>query len=95
MSFIFGGQRPQPSKDEKFAMLDMEFETSTDIFTRMMGSCMKKCVLQNNKNFVEGELNKGESVCLDRCVAKFLASQQLMQKKMEEASKNGGGMMGM
>jgi import inner membrane translocase subunit TIM10 len=62
---------------------------------------MKKCITTPNRgNFVEGELNKGESVCLDRCVAKYMSTQQLMQKKMQEAQQGGpatggGGAFGM
>lgn len=35
---------------------------------RLTQSCYKKCI---PPNYQEAELNKGESVCLDRCVSKF------------------------
>lgn len=35
---------------------------------RLTQSCYKKCI---PPNYQESELNKGESVCLDRCVSKF------------------------
>lgn len=35
---------------------------------RLSASCTKKCIPTEYK---EGDLNKGESVCLDRCVSKF------------------------
>ena len=33
MSFLFGGRR-EPSKEEKFAMLEVELEASTDLFAK-------------------------------------------------------------
>ena len=36
---------------------------------RLADTCFRKCV---NSDYKETELNKGESVCLDRCVNKFV-----------------------
>ena len=49
---------------------------------------MKKCV---PPEYREGDLNKGESVCLDRCVSKFLEVQLKVGEKMqnEMAAKQG------
>jgi import inner membrane translocase subunit TIM10 len=54
-------------------------------------SCTKKCV---PADYREGELNKGESVCLDRCVSKFFDVNIKVSEKMqgEAANKQGGGM---
>lgn len=56
-------------------------------------SCTKKCV---PTDYREGELNKGESVCLDRCVSKFFDVNIKVSEKMqgEAAQKQGGGGMG-
>lgn len=43
--------------------------------------CQAKCV---PNTFLEGELNKGESVCLDRCVAKFFETHQKIAEHMQE-----------
>lgn len=34
----------------------------------MVDTCHGKCI---NTTYLESELNKGESVCIDRCVAKY------------------------
>lgn len=53
---------------------------------------MKKCV---PADYREGDLNKGESVCLDRCVAKFFEVNMKVSEKMQnEAAGRGGGMGG-
>jgi import inner membrane translocase subunit TIM10 len=45
-------------------------------------------------DYREGDLNKGESVCLDRCVSKFFDVNIKVSEKMqgEAANKQGGGM---
>lgn len=52
--------------------------------------CQQKCV---PTDYREGELNKGESVCLDRCAAKFfdvhMKVSDIMQN--EQARQMGGG----
>jgi import inner membrane translocase subunit TIM10 len=44
--------------------------------------CQAKCV---PPQYREGELNKGETVCLDRCAAKFFEAQKLVGQAMQEA----------
>ncbi len=34
----------------------------------MLNSCHKKCI---SPKYNDGELNKGEAVCIDRCIAKY------------------------
>lgn len=58
----------------------------------MLKICSAKCL---DKTYREGELAKGESVCLDRCAAKFFeahttVSEQL-QKQGEAAQRAAGG----
>jgi import inner membrane translocase subunit TIM10 len=62
----FGGS--QQSSAQKIAAAELELEMITDLFSRLQRSCMQKCI---PIDYREGELNKGESVCLDRCVGKF------------------------
>ncbi|KAL8182897.1 UNVERIFIED_CONTAM: Mitochondrial import inner membrane translocase subunit Tim10 [Gekko kuhli] len=54
-----------------------------DIGCRMTNACHRKCVPPHYK---EAELSKGESVCLDRCVAKYLDIHERMGKKLTELS---------
>ena len=56
--------------------------------TRLVDTCTKKCV---PAPYREGDLNKGESVCLDRCVAKFFDVNMKVSEKMQsEATQKGG-----
>ena len=64
---------------------------------RLVDTCTKKCV---PPDYRESDLNKGESVCLDRCVAKFFEVNVKVSEKMQgEAAQagaggSGGGMFG-
>ncbi|KAL9135236.1 MAG: hypothetical protein Q9175_003572 [Cornicularia normoerica] len=93
MSFLFGG-RPQLSSAEKIAAAETEVEMVSDMFNRLSQSCTKKCI---PPEYREADLNKGESVCLDRCVSKFFEVNLKVSEKMqgESAQKGaGGGAMG-
>jgi hypothetical protein len=72
--------------------------TRSNLFRRndsLTESCTKKCV---PADYREGDLNKGESVCLDRCVSKFFDVNIKVSEKMQgeaNANKQGGGAFGM
>lgn len=57
---------------------------------RLVQSCTQKCI---PSEYREGELNKGESVCLDRCVSKFFEVNFKVSEKMqgEAAGRAGAG----
>jgi mitochondrial import inner membrane translocase subunit TIM10 len=66
---------------------------------RLTTSCLKKCI---PADYREAELNKAESVCLDRCVAKFFEVNNKVSEKMQGDAAlrqggggGGGGMFGM
>ncbi|GME36853.1 Mitochondrial intermembrane space translocase subunit [Neofusicoccum parvum] len=92
MSFSLFGGRPQPSSEQKIAAAETEIEMVSDMFNR----CTKKCI---PTTYREAELDKGESVCLDRCVSKFFDVHTKVSEKMqgEAAARQGGagGMFGM
>lgn len=52
-------------------------------FPRMTNACHRKCVPPHYK---EPDLTKGESVCLDRCVAKYLDLHERLGRKLTELS---------
>jgi import inner membrane translocase subunit TIM10 len=54
----------------------------------MIAMCSQKCV---PKDYREGELNKGESVCLDRCASKFFEAHQVVSQQLEKESVQRGG----
>lgn len=54
-------------------------------------SCHNKCI---GARYADGDLNKGESVCIDRCVIKFSETQKKVQDKLQaraQANANPGG----
>jgi len=91
MSFLFGS-RPQLSSEQKIAAAETEVEMVSDMFNRLTQSCTKKCI---PTDYRESDLNKGESVCLDRCVSKFFEVNMKVSEKMqgEAAQRQGGGGM--
>lgn len=64
-------------------MQDMEIEMMSDLYNRMTQSCHKKCI---PPKYSESDLGKGESVCLDRCVAKYLDIHERIGKKLTAMS---------
>lgn len=43
-------------------------------------SCHTKCI---SPRYAEGDLNKGESVCIDRCVGKFFEVNKKVGEKLQ------------
>ena len=56
-------------------------------------SCHAKCI---STRYAEADLNKGESVCIDRCVAKFNEVQKKVGEKLQSrgAANAAGGATG-
>ena len=49
----------------------------------MSSSCQKKCI---PPKYREAELTKGEAVCLDRCVAKYMEIHDRIGRKLTSLS---------
>ena len=62
---------------------DLEIEMMSDMYNRMTRACHKKCI---PPKYRDSELNKGESVCIDRCVAKYLEVHEKIGKKLTTLS---------
>lgn len=62
---------------------ELEIEMMSDMYNRMTNACQKKCIQPKYK---EPDLSKGESVCLDRCVAKYLEIHERIGKKLTTLS---------
>ncbi|KAM4058568.1 tim10/DDP family zinc finger domain-containing protein [Hirsutella rhossiliensis] len=95
MSFL-GLGRQQPTSEQKIAAVEGEMRMMADTYNRLQKACQKKCI---PTDYREAELNKGESVCLDRCTAKFLDTSmkvsEIMQQQgqaMGAAPQQGGGL---
>ncbi|TGZ60662.1 hypothetical protein CRM22_008413 [Opisthorchis felineus] len=69
-------------KDVKSAERQMqmfEIEMMQHVFSNMTNSCLKKCI---PAKYSDGDLTKGEAVCLDRCAAKFMQAYMHATKKL-------------
>ncbi|RWS00346.1 Tim10/DDP family zinc finger protein-like protein [Dinothrombium tinctorium] len=73
-----------PIDPSKMAIVaELEIEMMSDMYNRMTASCHKKCI---PPKYREAELSKGESVCIDRCVAKYLDIHERIGKKLTTIS---------
>ena len=61
----------------------LEMEMMQDMYSRMTNTCHRKCI---NVRYSEADLSKGESICLDRCVAKYLDIHDRIGKKLTSMS---------
>lgn len=74
MSFLGLGGNPAAGggsnqvNQMKVEAAEAELDMVSDMFNRLVDSCHQKCITQK---YNESELNKGESLCLDRCVEKY------------------------
>ncbi|KAJ3528635.1 hypothetical protein NM688_g7971 [Phlebia brevispora] len=53
-----------------------------------LSSCHAKCI---NTRYADGDLSKGESVCIDRCVAKFFEVNKKVGEKLQAMGANAAG----
>ncbi|XP_061391435.1 mitochondrial import inner membrane translocase subunit Tim10 [Musca vetustissima] len=73
-----------PAEQAKLQMMqEMEIEMMSDLYNRMTNACHKKCI---PPRYGEAELGKGEMVCIDRCVAKYLDIHEKIGKKLTAMS---------
>lgn len=55
----------------------------TDLFNKIASSCFKKC---SSRKHNDQDLSLGEMTCTDRCVSKYLESQQLIGVVLQKAN---------
>jgi len=87
MSMFFGGGRPQPTSAEKIAAAEQEMDAMAAMISKLTSTCLKKCI---PPTYREGEINKAEGVCIDRCTAKFFEVQVKMSELMQQEAVNKG-----
>jgi len=75
------GMQLDPSK--MALVQELEIEMMSDMYNRMTNACQKKCI---PTKYREADLSKGESVCIDRCVAKYLEIHERIGKKLTSIS---------
>ncbi|KAF9121393.1 protein transporter tim10 [Linnemannia hyalina] len=83
MSFFMNNAANQSVNMQNMAMAEQELEMVSDLFNRIVSSCHQKCI---PKTYIEGELNKGEAVCIDRCVSKFFEVNKSVGTKLQQMS---------
>ncbi|KAK4454585.1 mitochondrial import inner membrane translocase subunit tim-10 [Podospora aff. communis PSN243] len=89
---MFGFGARAPTSAEKVAAVENELKVVAEMHTRMVKICSLKCV---DKTYREGELSKGEAVCLDRCAAKFFEAHAKISDQLQQQSSQQGGGFGM
>ncbi|KAJ2841300.1 protein transporter tim10 [Coemansia erecta] len=85
-----GAQRAAPTPmggqmdaNAQIAAAEQEMEMVTEMFARLGELCNKKCIIQR---YSDEELTKAESVCLDRCVAKYFQVNRVVNDKLAKLS---------
>ena len=73
-------------QSNKCAPLQPPFTEHT--YALIHSSCHSKCI---NQRYLDGDLSKGESVCIDRCVAKFFDANKKMGEKLQTMGAAAGG----
>ncbi|OQV25393.1 putative Mitochondrial import inner membrane translocase subunit Tim10 [Hypsibius exemplaris] len=71
------------TEDQLSIVAELEIEMMSDMYHRMTNGCFKKCL---PLRFKDADLTKGESVCVDRCVAKYLEVHDRIGKKLTSMS---------
>ncbi|KAG4305871.1 hypothetical protein PORY_000781 [Pneumocystis oryctolagi] len=84
--FGYGASGKNQAVDpQKVSAAENELDMITDMFTRLVDTCYQKCI---PSNYTDGELNKGESVCIDRCVSKFFQVNGKIGEHMQTLSQH-------
>ncbi|KAL4399630.1 protein transporter Tim10 [Malassezia pachydermatis] len=86
---LFGGSS-SPAPAASSAQLEAataELDMITDVFNRLVEACHAKCI---SPRYAEPDLNKGESVCIDRCVSKFFAVNAKVGEQMQAMGQAAG-----
>ncbi|CCH59903.1 hypothetical protein TBLA_0C00890 [Henningerozyma blattae CBS 6284] len=87
MSFLgFGASQPQLTSEQKISAAETELDLVTDMFNRLVNNCHQKCI--DRSNYSAGDLNKNESACLDRCVAKYFETNVKVGENMQKMGQN-------
>jgi mitochondrial import inner membrane translocase subunit TIM10 len=86
-----------PSRPVLLLTQILRLDMVTDVFNRLVSqvftpelcfvpltphfrTCHAKCI---NTRYTEGDLSKGESVCIDRCVAKFFEANKKVGERLQ------------
>lgn len=84
---MFGlGGSPQISSQQKIQAAEAELDMVTGMFNSLVEQCHAKCI---NKSYAEGDVNKQEALCLDRCVSKYFETNVQVGENMQKLGQSG------
>ena len=77
------------SPDQALEIAKVEMEMMSTFFDNMVSHCFQKCTSKlaynvNARNYNGGELSIKELSCTDRCVQKYIQSQEITRKRVEK-----------
>ncbi|CAK9441128.1 uncharacterized protein LODBEIA_P49970 [Lodderomyces beijingensis] len=65
---------------EKIKLADIQFQAMAHTFNKVLSTCESKCLVHE---YGEGELTKGESECIDRCVSKYVKANKIVGEQVQ------------
>jgi len=69
-------------QQQEFLMSEVGFrrqlESIADVYSRMSDACHNKCI----SSYKQGDLTLAESICVDRCVVKYMEVQGKIQERL-------------
>eukprot|EP01084_Bolivina_argentea_P178468 308508_1 len=79
----------QMSFEQRYLLAKIDMQTQQQLYDSMVTNCFKKCVNTldyeiDSPDYKWGELSIKEMSCTDRCVQKYVQSQELAKKRMEK-----------
>jgi hypothetical protein len=75
MSLFQLGMSSLEVREEKMEFAELELRSVSLLYDTMTKACKSKCI---PGHYGEEDLNKGETVCVDRCVAKFFKTNLMV-----------------
>ncbi|KAF7725191.1 protein transporter tim10 [Apophysomyces ossiformis] len=70
---------------DNLILAEQQVDQFMQLYNRILETCRNKCI---PIKYHEGDLNKGEMMCIDRCVAKYGAIQKHLSDKLEKSPLN-------
>lgn len=76
--------------EQRLLLARIDMETQQQLYDNMVTHCFTKCISKldyaiNSDDYKWGELTVKEMSCTDRCVQKYVQSQELTKKRMEKS----------
>ncbi|CAI8508462.1 hypothetical protein ACO0OL_000559 [Hanseniaspora opuntiae] len=76
---LYSTETIDPAKIERASI---QFDVMNVQFNSILDECYNKCI--NREQYNEGDLTKGENVCISRCVAKFMTVNKYIGAYMRD-----------